>query len=455
MKTRLFGSSGARGLINVELTPILAAQVGLAVAGFSRARGILIARDTRISGSMLEDALVSGSSAGGATALCIGVVPTPVLAFLTKELRADAGVMITASHNPPQYNGIKIFDHNGLAYGEKNQNKIEKVIENQDFAFADWQTIGQQQHVDKSSLYVEMIKKNIMLKKKWHTILDPGCGATYNLAPTVFNTLGCKVTAINAQPDGCFPARSSEPNSESLKSLAKIVKELGADAGAAYDGDGDRVAFIDEKGSFVDFDRVLAAYAAYVIRKRNGGVAVTNVEASMCFDKMVEKEGGKVIRTKVGDIYVSEAMKTHRAIFGGEPCGAWIHPEFHLCPDGILSSILLLKALEEEDKTLSEFASEAPRYEILRRSIACKNEMKHRIVKDAGARLKKAFPKYKDFSVVDGIRLASEDGWVLVRASGTEPLVRLTVEAKSMKTAKEMMNVSVRLVKESVGGKKE
>jgi phosphoglucosamine mutase len=260
------------------------------------------------------------------------------------------------------------------------------------------------------------------------------------------------VTAINAQPDGFFPARSSEPNAESLKPLAKIVKELGPDMGAAYDGDGDRVAFIDEKGIFVDFDRALAAYAAHVTRKRGGGVAVTNVEASMCFDKMVETEGGKVVRTKVGDIYVSKAMKTHKAIFGGEPCGAWIHPEFHLCPDGILSSILLLKALEEENKTLSEFVSKVPEHETLRRNIACKNEMKYRIVKDTGTRLKRFFPEY-DFSVVDGVRLALENAWVLIRASGTEPLVRLTVEAKTMKTAKEIMNVSARLVRESVEGK--
>lgn len=439
-------------MANVELTPMLAAQIGLAAAKFSRAKTMLIARDTRVSGLMFEDALVSGSLASGANVVCMGVVPTPVLAFLTKELHADAGLMITASHNPPQYNGIKIFDTDSMAYDEKSQYEIERIIENESYVFADWQNMGQPQYADKSSLYVEEIEKNVTLKEQWQVILDPGCGATYNLAPTIFNGLRCKVTAINAQPDGFFPARSSEPNAESLKPLADIVKELGQDMGAAYDGDGDRVAFIDEKGSFVDFDRALAAYAAYVTRKRGGGVAVTNVEASMCFDKMVETEGGKVVRTKVGDIYVSKAMKTHKAIFGGEPCGAWIHPEFHLCPDGILSSILLLKALEKEDKTLSEFVSKVPEYETLRRNIACKNEMKYRIVKDTGTRLKRFFPEY-DFSVVDGVRLALENAWVLIRASGTEPLVRLTVEAKSMKTAKEIMNVSARLVRELVEGK--
>jgi phosphoglucosamine mutase len=452
---RLFGSSGARGLTNVELTPILAAQIGLAAAKSSRARRVLVARDTRVSGLMFENAVVSGSLASGASVVCMGVVPTPVLAFLTKETRADVGLMITASHNPPEYNGIKIFAGDSLAYDEKSQDEIERIIESESFAFAEWQNISQPQYADKSSLYVEAIKKNVTLKEKWQVILDPGCGATYNLAPTVFNRLGCKVTAINAQPDGFFPARSPEPNSESLKSLAEIVTKHGADMGAAYDGDGDRVAFVDEKGNLVDFDRVLAAYAAHETRKMSGGAVVTNVEASACVEKMVEAEGGKVVRTKVGDVYISKAMKTNKAAFGGEPCGAWIHAEFHLCPDGILSSILLLKALEEEGKALSEFVSSVPQYRTLRKNIACNNDIKYRVVEDAGMRLKTVFPRYKGFSTVDGARLALEKGWVLIRASGTEPLVRLTVEAKSSKRAKEIMDASVRVVRESARVKRE
>ena len=452
MKSRLFGSSGVRGLANLELPPMLAAQISLAIATFSKAKKMLVARDTRVSGPMLEEALVSGLLASGATAACIGVVPTPVLAFLTRELHAEAGVMITASHNPPQYNGIKIFANDSLAYDEKSQNRIEKMIESQDFIFADWQELSQPQYVDESNMYVGMIKKNVALRKEWHVILDPGCGATYNLAPRVFGDLGCKVSAINAQADGFFPARSPEPNAESLKPLAPVVKVIGADVGAAFDGDGDRVAFIDEKGNLVDFDRVLAAYAAHEIRKRGGGVVVTNVEASMCVEKMVEAEGGKVIRTKVGDVYVSQGVKTHKAAFGGEPCGAWIHAKFHYCPDGILSSVLILKALEEEDKTLSEFVSQVPEYPTLRENISCANEGKHRVVNDAGKRLKTVFPKYKDFSTTDGVRLAFENGWVLVRASGTEPLVRLTVESKSLKIAKEIMDKSARLVRKLVRG---
>jgi phosphoglucosamine mutase len=450
LRSKLFGSSGVRGLVNVDLTPILAAKIGLAVVTFSKAKKVLAARDTRVSGLMLENALVSGLLAAGANVTCSDVVPTPVLAFLTKKLNADAGVMITASHNPPEYNGIKIFDNDGLAYDEESQNKIERIIDRGSFSLAEWRNIGQATCTDESSLYFEMMAKSVKLEKKWHLVVDPGCGATYSLAPAVFKKLGCRLLAVNAQPDGFFPARSSEPNPDSLKPLAKIVKRLGVDMGIAYDGDGDRVAFIDEKGNFADFDRSLAAYAAHVVKKNGGGTVATNVEASMCVEKMVEAQGGRVIRTKVGDIYISEAVKRHTTVFGGEPCGAWIHPKFHYCPDGILSSILLLKALEDEGKRLSEFIAETPQYATVRENIHCSNKIKHAVVEEAGEDLKTVFPSYKEFSTVDGARLTIRNGWILVRASGTEPVIRLTAEGETLRAAKNIVGKGAALVRKLV-----
>jgi len=451
MKSKLFGSSGVRGLVNVDLTPVLVAKIGLAISTFSRAGKILVGRDTRVSGLMVENALVSGLLAGGVKVDCLGVVPTPVLAYLTGEVGADAGVMITASHNPPQYSGIKIFNGEGVAYNEESQNEIESIVENESFRLADWRSIGEASFLDESCLYVEMIRKNVKLTRKWHVIVDPGCGATCCIAPVLFGNLGCKVTAINAQPDGFFPGRSPEPNAESLKPLAKIVKDLGADIAIAYDGDGDRVAFVDDEGCFVDFDRVLAAYAAHVVNRHSSRVVVTNVEASMCVEKMVEAHGGKVVRTKVGDVYLAETMKRHDAVFGGEPCGAWIHPQFHYCPDGILSSVLLLKALEDEDKTLSEFVSEVPRYQTLRENVACKNEVKHEVMEKVEGGLRVLFPSCRQVSMVDGVRLSFEDGWILVRASGTEPFIRLTAEGESLKAAEGIVEKGVMLVRGFVG----
>lgn len=448
---RLFGSSGVRGLANVELTAVLAEQVGSAVATFAKAKEVLVARDTRVSGAMLQDALVSGLESGGANVKCLGVIPTPVLAFLTKKMKADAGVMITASHNPPEYNGIKVFNIDGLAYDEESQDMIERIIGQERFRLADWENVGHDQSADKSSLYVEDIEKSVKLCRKWHVVVDAGCGATFSLAPAILQGLGCKVTALNAQPDGRFPARSPEPNAKSLTNLAAVVRILGADGGLAYDGDGDRVAFIDEKGNFADFDEVLAAYAAHVVKENGGGIVVTSVEASMAVEKMVERHGGKVVRTKVGDVYVAEMMKKRNALFGGEPCGAWIHPQLNYCPDGILSSALLLKALENEKKSLAEFVAETPKYPILRENFSCKNELKEEAVEKIGESLKSVFQTYHEFLKVDGVRLVLEDGWLLVRASGTEPVVRLTVQGESLKAAREILEKGTKSIRNHLG----
>lgn len=449
--SKLFGSSGVRGLVNVDLTPVLAAQIGMAVSAFSKANKVLVARDTRSSGAMLANALVSGLLSGGANVKDMGILPTPVLAFLTRRLDAGVGVMVTASHNPPQYNGIKIFHSDSMAYGEQSQNAIEKIIQDKRFNLTDWRNIGETQSSDESRLYVEMTQDAVKLGKKRHLIVDSGCGATFSLAPRVLASLGCKVTALNSQPDGFFPARSPEPNEESLTPFARTVVQLGADLGVAYDGDGDRAAFIDEEGNMADFDRALAAYAAHVTKQKNGGIIVTNVEASMCVEKMVEPYGGKVLRTRVGDIYISEAIKKYNAIFGGEPCGAWIHPQFHYCPDGILSSALLLKALDEEEKKLTELISETPRYETLRKNMPCNDETKYRVVKKISEDFGQVFPRNTELSKVDGVRLSLADGWILIRASGTEPVIRLTVEGESLRTAKEIMEKGVMLVELSAG----
>lgn len=448
---KLFGSSGVRGLVNVALTPQLACKVGLAVATHAQAKKALVARDTRVSGVMLEDALVSGLMAAGADVSLLGMVPTPALAYLTKILKADVGFMLTASHNPPQYNGIKVFSGDTLSYTDQSQNAVEKIIAEERFALANWRGVGEASMVDASDIYVEMLQKAVKLHKHWRVVVDPGCGATFNVAPKVLNAIGCKTTALNAQPDGYFPARSSEPTADSLSNLAIVVKALGAELGVAFDGDGDRVAFVDEHGGFADFDRALAAYSAYVLKKRGGGTVVTNVEASMCFETMAEKYKGKVVRTKVGDVYVSEAMKRCGAVFGGEPCGAWVHPQIHYCPDGSLSAVLLLQALEEENKSLGEFIAEVPQYITLRENIACKNELKCKAVSYLEKNLKSAFSEKGDLSTVDGVRLALRKGWLLIRASGTEPLIRLTVEGESLKAARDIMSKGTALVKEQIG----
>jgi phosphoglucosamine mutase len=447
---KLFGSSGVRGLANVDLTPSLACKVASAVATYAKAKKALVAKDTRVSGDMIEDALISGLLSCGVEVLTADRVPTPVCAYAIKAYGADIGFMLTASHNPPQYNGIKVFNGNSQSYTDSQQAGVEKIVTEGRFGLADWRALGNKTSVDATEPYMKMAQKAVLLKKKWHVVVDPGCGAAFNVGPNLLKMIGCKVTALNAQPDGHFPARKSEPNVETLQDLSKVVKALGADIGVAFDGDADRVAFVDEKGIFVNFDRSLAAYSAYALKGGKNGTVVTNVEASMCIETMAEKLEGKVVRTRVGDIYLSEAIERDKAVFGGEPCGAWIHPKQHLCPDGPLSAALFLKALEDSGNTVSEFVAQAPEYITQRENLACKNEAKYRIVEKLGVTLKAAFPDYRDFSTVDGVRLALKNGWLLVRASGTEPFIRLTVEGQSVKAAKDITQKATALIHKQI-----
>lgn len=452
MKQKLFGTSGVRGVINADLTPEKALQIASAVATFTHSGKIIIGHDTRTSASMLEHSLTAGLLAGGCSVYTLGLVPTPVLAYLTRETKADAGIMITASHNPPEYNGIKLFSRDSMAFDEEKQNQIENIVENKSFKRADWQNIKKETRINETYRYIDAIQKTITLKKEWRIVLDTANGAASNIAPTLFRKLGCKVTAINSQPDGFFPGRNPEPNAESLQTLCQIVKQLKADVGIAYDGDGDRMVAIDEKGKISPYDQILAAYASHVIKKNKGATIVTTVEASMCLEKMVKQYNGKVERTKVGDVNVAIAVRDCKAIFGGEPCGAWIHPKHHYCPDGILSSILLLKALEEEEQKiiLSKFVSRAPQYPMIRENVTCPDDIKSKVMDKLEKTVNTTFPKIREKLTIDGMRITLENGWLLIRASGTEPLVRITVEAESANEAKGIVEKGIKLVKKLI-----
>ncbi len=444
--TKLFGTSGIRGRINEDITPQLALQVGQALATYKKAKKIVIGQDTRTTSPMLQQALTAGITACGATVLQQGITPTPALAYLTKQLKANAGVMITASHNPPQYNGIKVFNPDTTAYDRRDQRQLEAIITKQQYKLAAWNKIGRLTAINESQQYVNMATKNVEFSKSWRIIIDPGNGSTSHLAPSIFRKLNCRVTSVNSQPDGHFPGRGAEPNEASLSSLCNIVRGLEADLGIAYDGDGDRMVTIDEKGCVTPLDQTFATYAAHMVKRHKNKTIITHVEASMCVEKMVEANGGKVIRTKVGDVNIAKAVKKHRASFGGEPCGAWIHPSYHYCPDGILSSILLIQALEQENETLSKFISRAPKYPLQRKNISCPNFHKTLAMRRIQEALPTAFTNIEEQSDVDGFRLTLKQGWLLVRPSGTEPFIRATVEAETQKAAKGIINRAAKLI---------
>jgi len=357
--------------------------------------------------------------------------------------------MITASHNPPEYNGIKLFTGEGIAYDRKLQQQMEQAVRSGKRRIVDWNRIGEIEFSDESERYIKMITENVVLEKVWNVVVDPGCGAGSLIAPEILRLLGCKVASINAQADGTFPGRRPEPSSENLPELSRIVGILKADIGIAYDGDADRVVFIDERGEFIQQDQALGAFAGHALKKRKGTIVVP-VDTSLSVEKTVRQSGGRLVRTKVGDVYVANAVKKYGAVFGGEPCGAWITPEFHLCPDGILHSVLFLKALEESREKPSRFVSKVPKYHLLRRKITCPEQFKQKAMAEIENKLSKYLSKSSELTRVDGLSFQIEDGWVLIRPSGTEPILRVTSEAASPKSAEKMLKIVASVVENSI-----
>jgi phosphoglucosamine mutase len=452
MSSKLFGTSGIRGLVNVELTPSLAMRVGAALASQFSGGVIAVGRDTRTSGEMLESAIASGIVSCGIDVKTVGVVPTPVLAYLTRELGADAGVAISASHNPPQYNGIKVFDSTGMAYTEERQQLLEESVERGDFKLPAWDAIGNIEAVDARQTYINGLSGRIRLERRWRVACDLFNGATSAIAPAMFRRMDCRATLIDAQPDGRFPAGDPEPTQGSLQRLGRVVVESGSEIGFGFDGDGDRMMAVDERGEIPTPDRVMAAYAGHVVAGNGGGVIVTHVGASMCIDEAVERAGGSVVRTKVGDVSIAEAIKGHAAVFGGEPVGAWIHPDVHPCPDGILSALRLMRALEEKGETLTEFIGQVPDYPIVNVKVDCPNDRKAAVMDSIRRSYEEFIDDVISVSTVDGIRLDLGRGWILLRPSGTEPVIRITAEAKDAGAARELVERGRRLVAKSLGG---
>ena len=443
--TKLFGSSGIRGLANVEVTPTLAQRLGATLATIHEGGTVAVGRDPRTTGEMLVAALASGIASCGAETKLLGMLPTPVIAWLTRELGADAGIAVTASHNPPEYNGLKVFNSRGTSLTGKEQGEVEAKM-GQEFDLAPWDGVGSTEELDASWMYIDAVAEAIQLESEWKVACDLFCGAASKVASAAFDAVGIEATTINAYPDGHFPAGNPEPTAESLERLGRFMKASGADIGFGFDGDGDRMMALDEKGSVLNPDRLLAAYAAYEVEKNRGGVVVTHVGASMCMEDMVDAVGGSVVRVRVGDAYITEAMTDRGAVFGGEPVGAWVHPGVNMCPDGILSALKLLEAIEARGQRPSEFISDVPEYPIINSKLGCPNERKEQTMKALSKGYSKVFRGVESVNRVDGLRLKLEEGWTLIRASGTEPLIRITAEGKNRESADSIMEMSRVLV---------
>ena len=373
----------------------------------------------------------------------IGMVPTPLVGYATEKLDADAGIMLTASHNPSPYNGIKLWNKNGMAYTSSQEAKIEEIYANRDYVSVTWDKVGKL-HVNEEikGQYIDDLVDMVEIKEGLKVVIDCASGAGSEISPLVFRKAGCEVTTLNSQPDGFFPGRNPEPNEENLQTLMKTVVAIGADLGIAHDGDADRMITVDEKGNVSPFDSLLA-----LISKEFDGDIVTTVDAGLCMDESVN---GKVLRTKVGDVNVAEVIIEENASFGGEPSGTWLHPDFCMCPDGILSGLRMAEIVSRDGK-LSDLLAQIPSYPNIREKITCSAEAKIKVMENMGELLTSAFDDVREVNSIDGVRLTFEDdSWVLVRPSGTEDYVRITLESRDAERAESIKETCVKIINDNL-----
>ncbi len=428
---RWFGSSGIRGIANVDVTADLAMAVGR-VLGTSYGDTI-VGRDPRLTGEMLASALMAGIQASGADATDAGMVSTPTLARGAKEYKC--GAVVTASHNPAPYNGIKLWNPDGVAFDEAQQEEVEATLERNAFRHAAWDRVGTRH--SRTDL-VERHRESILSAAghaELEVVVDCGSGATSTITPSVLREMGCRVVALNAHPDGHFPGRDPEPTEENLTLLRDVVRAAGADLGIAHDGDGDRMVAVDERGEFVGGDKLLAVFAKREVKR----TVVVPVDASMAIDEMLP--AAKVVRTRVGDVYVAQEVRRQKADFGGEPSGTWIFPKVTLCPDGVYAAAHLVSLVAETP--LSRLVAEVPSYPLLRGAVPFTAPRG-----DVAGKLDAAIASMgRPVETVDGWRVGFDDGWFLVRLSGTEPKVRVTAEARTEARAKELYELALSKVR--------
>jgi len=438
----LFGTNGVRGIANVELTTEMA--MGLAKSfGTFRPGTIAVGRDTRESGDMLKAAVISGLLSTGCRVIDLGIAPIPAVQYYVKQCKPDGGIMVTASHNPPEYNGIKGISRDGTEYSHEDEAVVEKIYDSREFARAPWSRTGSVSAADPKPMYIDGIISKVdadaIGEKKFKVVLDPGCGAASLTTPFLLRKLGCKVITLNAQTDGTFPGRNPEPTGSEINDLKAAVKAAGADLGIAHDCDADRAVFVDEKGEFVNEDILLAMVERYELEKHHGGTIVTPVSSSALVGDIAEKYGGRVVWTQVGSIYVARTMMATGAIFGGEGNGGLIFPEFQYCRDGGMSAATMLEMLAHTGEKLSEIVKGMPAYRSVKEKIKCGD--KAAVMKNIEANV-----KGEKVDTTDGIKVFKPEGWVLIRMSGTEPIIRVFAESKTDAGAKKLAEYGVGLV---------
>ncbi len=384
-------------------------------------RSVVLGRDFRTTGDALEKIMSGAIAAMGADVYLAGQVPTPTLAYAAKDF--DAGVMITASHNPPEYNGIKLWNPDGSAFSGEQMESLRRGD------IAAWNRVGRMRGIDALKMHREaLLKEFSTLDLK--VVIDCANGATSVLAPFVFRDLGAEVITLNCHPSGSFPGHPSEPSEENLRDLKRMVVSTGADLGIAHDGDGDRFISVTRGGRYLNGDMILAVFLKVI----GFGRMVAPVDSSMLLENFAQ-----VVRVKVGDANVSHEMKVRGIEFGGENSGTQIFAGWRYTPDAIYAALKFAEIAQRMD--IDEIVSGFPRYFTVRRSLRYvdRTEMERKIER---------FVADYDADTVDGYRVSLGDAWFLIRFSGTEPKVRVTVEAEREELAKEIAGEILRALGE-------
>ena len=437
----MFGTSGIRGPVGEAVTAGLALDVGRAL-GVETDR-VVVGRDPRESGELLTDALAAGLRESGTDVIDLGVAATPTVARSVEWRDADAGAAITASHNPAPDNGIKLWQPSGQAFDEAGRERIAERVRDGVADLEAWDGLGTRTTWDGRERHARTIADGVSLAPADapSVAVDLGNGAG-GVSVDALQRLDCAVETLNAQPDGSFPGRPSEPTADNCASLSALVANTDAELGVAHDGDADRLRAATADGRFVSGDELLAVFAREAASP--GNTVAVPVDTSLAVADFLAEADVSVAYTPVGDVYVAERASQSGVAFGGEPSGAWIWPDQTLCPDGPLAACRLVALHAEEP--LRERVAAVPDYPIRRESVAV--EDKRAVVDRLADRIT---AEYDDVATLDGVRVDLGDAWFLVRASGTQPLIRITAEARDEGRATDAFEIA----RDAVAGARE
>jgi len=436
----LFGTNGIRGLVNKELTPEMAIKVGNAIGTFFERGELIVGYDARTSGPMLAKAVVAGLNSTGCNVLLAGMAPTPALQYAVKSHKSDGGVIVTASHNPPEYNGIKVIWNDGIEISHENEIEIENIYFGEKVSFAEWNAIGTTREllgvIDE---YVDAVKKHVNItaitRRHYHILIDGANSVGSLTGPRLARELGCKVSTINANIDGTFSGRLPEPRPETLGDLAATVKAVGSDLGVAYDGDADRSIFVDEKGKIIMGDQTFALVAKYFLMDNPGEKIVTPLSSSTIIKDIADRYNGQIVWTKIGSVTVAQTMKELKAKLGGEENGGIFYGPHQSVRDGAMTTALILNIMARTGEKLSTLIEELPEYFIEKAKIDCREELKQET-------LQKLIEQTKGLktNTLDGVKIWFKDkSSILIRPSGTEPIYRLYAEAKTSQKTRQLI----------------